>query len=536
MTAGKDNRAAVKKLQSLLQGKVLADDKTLTKFSYDYSIYEIRPLAVVQPYDLEDLQKVILFAAAEGFHITPRGGGSGTTGAALGKEIIIALPKSDFWGRVGDFHTKDANAYISAGAGMLHNDLQHYLKRHDYFLPADVSSARLSQIGGNVATKASGPHALKYGSIDRFLEGIEFFTPQGELINTADKSSIPKRIQDNLKKLSHRILNEKSMRDVLEAKRFMKTASGYNLFAFIQGLTMEKLLAQLFAGSNGTLGYITRVTLRAEPYERTRATMLLYFAELAEAGRAVCAIRDLGVAAIEIISKETALLMSKKGLRNNVLEKENHTLLIEFDGAERYAQIAAVKKMLRHEGITLSRDAVVVSDEIEIARLWKFRKQILPLISNPGPQLKALAVVNDVGVDPRYLADFIGDIQKIFTKHGVESIIYGHAGSGNLHLRPIFDMTRGDLPKRIRQLADDVYGAVFRYNGTISGEHGIGRLKAPYLKQEWGEELYNAMQELKRIFDPEGIFNPGVMFSDKSITDNLRHDLQNPSGEKPGGK
>ena len=97
-------------------------------------------------------------------------------------------------------------------------------------------------------------------------------------------------------------------------------------------------------------------------------------------------------------------------------------------------------------------------------------------------------------------------------------------------------MTRGDLPKRIRQLADDVYGAVFRYNGTISGEHGIGRLKAPYLKQEWGEELYSAMQELKRIFDPEGIFNPEVMFSDKSITDNLRHDLQNPSGEKPGGK
>ena len=526
MTACTGNTGVVKKLQSLLQGQVLADDKTLTKFSHDYSIYEIRPLAVVQPYDLEDLQKVILFAATEGFHITPRGGGSGTTGGALGKEIIIALPKGDFWGQVKDFYTKDANVYISTRAGMLHNDLQHYLKKHDYYLPADVSSARLSQIGGNVATKASGPHALKHGSIDRFLENIEFVTSQGELINTSDKSSIPKRIQDKLENLSNRILSDNSMRGVLEARRFMKTSSGYNLFAFIQGLAMEKVLAQLFAGSNGTLGYITQVTLRAEPYETARATMLLYFADLAEAGRAVCAIRDLGVAAIEIISKETAVLMSQKGLRNNVLEKENHTLFIEFEGLDIYTQIAAVKKMLRHEGYILSRDAVVATDEADIARLWKLRKQILPLISNPGPNLKALAVVNDVGVDPRYLADFIVDLQKIFRKHAVESIIYGHAGSGNLHLRPIFDITKGDLPKRIRQLADDVYGTVFHYNGTISGEHGIGRLKAPYLKQEWGEKLYSAMKEVKRIFDPDGIFNPGVMFSDKSITDNLRHDLQ----------
>jgi FAD/FMN-containing dehydrogenase len=526
MTARSGNTAAVQKLQSLLQGKVLADDTSLTKFSYDYSIYEIRPLAVVQPYDLEDLRKVILFAAAEGFHITPRGGGSGTAGGALGREIIIALPHGGFWGQVEDFSIQDASASISTRAGMLHNDLQHYLKKQAYFLPADVSSARISQIGGNVATKASGPHALKYGSIDRFLEDIEFFTSQGELVNTSDKSSIPRRIQDKLKRLSHHILTENSMRNALDTKRFMKTSSGYNLFAFIQGLTMEKLLAQLFAGSNGTLGYITRVTLRAEPYETARAAMLLYFADLVEAGRAVCAIRDLGVAAIEIISKETATLMIRKGLRNKLLDKESHILFIEFDGAERSAQITAVKQILRHEGVALSRDAVVATDEADIARLWKLRKQILPLISNPGPHLKALAVVNDVGVDPRYLADFIADLQKIFRKHGVESFIYGHAGSGNLHLRPIFDMTRGGLPKRIRQLADEVYGTVLHYNGTISGEHGIGRLKAPYLKQEWGGKLYSSMREVKKIFDPDGIFNPGVMFSDRSITDNLRHDLQ----------
>jgi len=529
MTANIPKANIAKKLQSLLHGDVLTDEKTLTKYSHDFSIYEIRPLAVVQPFDLEDLRKVILFATNEGFHITPRGGGSGTTGGALGKEIIIALPKRGFWGQVNDFRAEGANAYIKTRSGMLHNDLQYYLKKYGYYLPADVSSAGLSQIGGNVATKASGPHALKHGSIDRFLENIEFFNASGELINTSDKNTIPKKILTNLEKLSHGILSDKSMRNVLEARQSMKTSSGYNLFAFIQGYAMEKVVAQLFAGSNGTLGFITGVTVRAEVFESARATMILYFSDLAEACTAVCGIRDLGVAAIEIISKETAVLMSQKGLSSTILDKDNHLLLIEFEGQELEAQMAAVENMLDQEGHILSREAVIATDKRDIENLWKFRKQILPRISNTGPNLKALAVVNDVGVDPRYLAEFIIDLQKIFKKHDIETVIYGHAGSGNLHLRPLFDLSRGDIAKRIKQLADDVYGTVFRYNGTISGEHGIGRLKASYLKQEWGENLYDSMKKVKKIFDPHGIFNPGVMFSDDSISDNLRSDLQKAS-------
>lgn len=526
MTAGISRDTVAKKLQSILHGDVLADEKTLTTFSHDFSIYEIRPLAVVQPYDLEDLRKIILFAANEGFHVTPRGGGSGTTGGALGKEIVIAMPKGEYWGKVKDFQVKGANAYLSTGAGMLHNDLQEYLKKQNYYLPADVSSAGLSQIGGNVATKASGPHALKHGSIDRFLENIEYFNAKGDLINTSESNSIPRTILKNLEKLSSRIMGDASIRNVLEARQDMKTSSGYNLFAFIRGYAMEQVLAQLFAGSNGTLGFITGVTIRAEACETARATMLLYFKDLVEACRAVCGIRELGVAAIEIINKETAVLINHKGLGNSILDKDNHLLFIEFEGQEIESQIAAVEKMLNQEGHPLSRDIVIATDKADIEKLWKFRKQILPRISNSWPGMKPLAVVNDVGVDPRYLADFIFDLQEIFKKHDIKTVIYGHAGSGNLHLRPFFDLSKGDLGERIKKLADEVYGTVFQYHGTVSGEHGTGRLKAPYLQQEWGEKLYNVMREIKKIFDPEGLFNPDVMFSDNAISDNLRHDLQ----------
>jgi len=134
-------------------------------------------------------------------------------------------------------------------------------------------------------------------------------------------------------------------------------------------------------------------------------------------------------------------------------------------------------------------------------------------------------VVNDVGVPPEQLAGFISEVEQVFARQQLTSLIYGHAGSGNLHLRPLFDLTLPSLPARIQRLADEIYQVVLRYGGTISAEHGMGRLRAPYLKREWGAALYGYMCEVKEIFDPGELFNPGVVFSDKPITDHLREEL-----------
>jgi glycolate oxidase len=171
--------------------------------------------------------------------------------------------------------------------------------------------------------------------------------------------------------------------------------------------------------------------------------------------------------------------------------------------------------------------AVIVSQD-GIAKLWKLRKQILWLVEHPQPGLRALAAVNDVGVPVDRLAEFIHEVQRVFAKHGTLALVYGHAGNGNLHLRPLFDLALPDVPGRVRRLADDIYEVVFRYGGTVTAEHGMGRLRAPYLKKEWGETLYNYMREVKSIFDPRDILNPGVMFSDRPITDHMRADLLEP--------
>jgi len=153
------------------------------------------------------------------------------------------------------------------------------------------------------------------------------------------------------------------------------------------------------------------------------------------------------------------------------------------------------------------------------------RKQILGLIRNPQPGFQALSVVNDVGVPPENLAGFISEVEQVFARQRLTSLIYGHAGSGNLHLRPLFDLTLPGLPARIQRLADEIYQVVLRYGGTISGEHGMGRLRAPFLPREWGAALYGYMREVKEIFDPGDLFNPGVVFSDRPITDHLREEL-----------
>jgi FAD/FMN-containing dehydrogenase len=513
------------KLRSRITGRVLADGASLRPYTRDQSIYQIEPLLVALPEHLEDVRQLVRFAAEEGLPLTARGGGSGTAGSALGEGIVMALPGNGFWGQIGDVAVSGDQARVRCAAGVLHNDLQQFLKQHGYFLPADVSSAEISRIGGNIATKASGPHALKYGSIDRFLEQVTFVTDRGEWVDTAVASSIPQRLASQLADLQRRIRGDAEAVRVLRRRQDMKIASGYNLFAFLRDLSPGPLIAQLLAGSVGSLGLLISATLRGELLKSPRAAVLGCFGSLVEAGQAVCALRNLPVAAIEIISRETVQVLRQHTALPAGMILNAHIVLVELIGPACLEQVEGVRRVLQGGGYRMPAPLQVAQAETDIEALWTLRKRILWLIRHPEPHLRALSVVNDVGVPPEHLADFIHDVQQVFARHQLVALIYGHAGSGNLHLRPLFDITQPDLPGRIRKLADAVYEVVFRYGGTTSAEHGMGRLRAPYLRREWGTALYGYMREVKDIFDPRGLFNPGAVFSERPITEHLRDDF-----------
>lgn len=521
MAAKELNTKIGEALSHRIGGPVLTDEKTLNRYSTDQSMYRVRPLAVVLAQDVDDVVETVRFARGAGIPLTARGGGSGTAGAALGRGIVLAFDKTGPMNRVLGFEEVGGQPRATVEPGLLHAALQRFLRDRGFYLPADPSSGAICLLGGNIATKASGPHALKHGSIDRYLDHVQLVTVEGEVVDTAHEESIPPRIREKILALRDDVLADEETVRRLNARKDMKLASGYNLFAFLRYRQAGELVAQLLVGSVGTLGVITRATLHAEPYVEGKATMLLYFRNLYDAGDMVRHVGPLGVAAIEIINHRSIEVIRSRNPDLGLPDGEAHMLMVEFEGPERFEQIAQVQRVVRKGGYDLALPPVTIEGEEEQAILWKVRKTLLPTVRNYLPGHKALSLVNDVGVDSDHLADFIRDLEAVFERHHLVAAIYGHAGSGNLHLRPLFDVSDPDLRGLLQRVADDVYEVVFRYDGTITAEHGMGRLRTAYLEREWGETIMGYMRRVKDIFDPDDELNPDVMFSTRALTDDL---------------
>jgi len=514
------NKSA-EKLAALIDGQVHFDSGTLRKFSHDQSIYEIQPLLVVFPDSIEDLQKTVHFAKEENISVTMRGGGSGTAGAALGSGIVVAFSKNRF-SKIGPLDSNGNRTTITTQAGVYNQHLQNHLLSENLYLPIDPTSSPICQIGGNIATKASGPHAFRHGSIDNFIESIEFITSTGEIIHTKSLQGIPEKFTTALTSLQKKIMADEKSRAFVQEKRKLKTASGYNIGTMLDEIPPHLLINKLFAGSIGTFGLITKAALRVIPAPAEKAVSLYYFSSLQQAGDAIAALRKSEAVSLELMNRQTFEVLHQ--LVDSSLPTEHHLLFVEFEGSHAKGQAAAANKALTSGGITPDKIVTATNDDA-MHEIWQLRKRVLPTLGRIPPPIKALGVVNDVGVPHESIPDFLVDITRFFAEMNMDVVIYGHAGSGNFHLRPLFDLSKNNLIQTIQHVAEKTYDIVLRHSGTITAEHGMGRLRAPFLQKEWGEKLYGYMKELKQIFDPHGIFNPDVMFSKHQITENLRPDL-----------
>ena len=499
-----------------LVGPVFTSGKPLTTCSRDYSIYAVEPTAVVIPHGIEDVLATLDLARECGLPVTARGGGSSTAGSPLGEGLVLWFGAACPLDTITCADGPGADLHVVAGAAALHNDLQQALEAHGRFLPADPSSGTISFIGGNIATKASGPHALKHGSIDRYLEGLTLVLADGRVLDTTRRGSIPADLADGLDRIRSDILADSAVCERIRRRYDMKCASGYNLGALLAEGSAAHRLSRLVAGSVGSLGVVINAELRSEPRPSGRLTSLIYFRNLHEAGAAVLQIRAAGAAAIEIMNARTVEMIRQRRPEVQLPDGPVHVLLVEYSGDTRHDQAAAVGRAL--SCYALAAPPLTVEDPEHQAYLWRVRKSLLPLLRNWQAGYKALSVVNDVGVDPTRLADLLTAFQSVFDELEMSVAMYGHAGSGNLHLRPLFDIEAPDLSARIQDVADRVYDVLLGYDGTITAEHGMGPIRAPYLEREWGPEIYGHMQRLKALFDPAGILNPGVMFNQAPIT------------------
>jgi len=511
-----------REIEQAIQGDVKWDKETLEAYSTNQSMYRVKPLLVTFPKDETDVIKIVKIARKWNIPLTPRSGGTSLAGASLNRGIIIDFKQ--YMNSILDFVEENRDHYVVCQPGVNHKALQDFIKEKGYFLPPDPSSAPICCIGGNVSTKSSGAHSVRYGTFDDYVEVLEFITADGILIDTSNNETIPGKIKDKLLTLKETISLDNETLNVYKQREGVKTSSGYNLPALIRYDEIGHILAHILVGSVGTLGIFTKIKLGVEKIPEGVATSLIYFRQLDEAMDSVNDIKKIGAVAIELLNYESLKMVRKEKPELGIPEEEVHMLLIEFQGLERFDQIEKLEKMIIERNYDIFNGVVTETDEEKQLRLWRVRHAILPTLMKftKGTDLKALALIEDVGLEIQYLAPFIREALPIFEKYDLIVGMYGHVGTGTIHLRPLINLKDPKHLEMIPHLVDEVYELLFKYNGTITSEHGMGRNRTMYLEAEWGSTIYSYMKEVKAIFDPKDLLNPNMMIcEDCKITDNL---------------
>jgi glycolate oxidase len=436
----------------------------LVSYSYDASDHNHRPGAAVWPATTEEISAILALANTQGFPVTPRGAGTGLAGAAVPAcgGLVLDLCRMN---KILDIRISDRLVIVEPG--VVYADLEKALTPYGFFFPPDPASGNVCTLGGNVATNAGGIRGAKYGVTRDYVLGLEVVLPDGRIMHTGS--------------------------------RCMKSVSGYDL-------------TRLFVGSEGTLGVITEITLKINPKPTARKTGLAQFAALEQAGQAIIDIMHSGVipSVLEVLDENTIRVLRDRGAMN--LPDAAAIILVETDGytgAEVTFQMDKIIAAFRKNGAL--RVETAGSPE-ESDTLWQVRK----MASSAAGRLRPANVSEDVTVPMTKVPDLLTGVSAIVVKHDLPFVIFGHAGDGNLHPKIMYDPSDPDQVRRVTEAVDEIFKLTCDLGGTLTGEHGIGLAKAPYMSLEHDAASLEVMRSIKKLLDPKNVLNPGKMNLDGS--------------------
>ena len=508
-------------LQEHLLGEVMTSADARRYFSTDGSVFTITPSLVVYPRNENDVRKTARFAwqlAERGrvIPITARGSGTDQAGAALGSGIMLAFPAH--MNRIVELDPKSGVVVVEPGLN--YGRLQQTLHTHERFLPPFPASYEYSTLGGAIANNAAGEKTLKYGATRAYVKSLRVVLANGEVIETLrlSKRELSRKLglstfEGEIYRALDALLDENQANLSKLDLAVTKNAAGYAL-SDIKRPDGSFDLTPLFVGSQGTLGLVTEITMETEVYNPSKELFLAEFDSLENAEKAVLALRDQDglPSAIEMVDGQLLELVDRlnpnqlKGIISKPFPKA--ALLVEFDDEGR-----SRKKLIKHAERIFADLATKVQQEHDIAaqaRLWKVRHASASVVAHSEGQLKAVPIIEDGIVPPNKLQEYMAGVYKLFASAHLQAAVWGHAGDANLHMQPFLDLSQiGDRQKAFR-LIDEYYKLVISLGGSTSGEHGDGRLRAPYLEQLYGPEVYTMFTKVKQIFDPYGTLNPGV--------------------------
>lgn len=441
---------------------VLYTPEDLAVYSYDATFAEGSPELVVLPANTEQVSRVVKLAAGARIPIVPRGMGSGMAAGSVpmvAGGMVVSLTRMN---HILEIDTE--NATVLTEAGVITADLQAAVEAIGLFYPPDPSSIRHSTIGGNIACNAGGPRCLKYGVTGDYVLGLTVVLADGQILRTGGKP--------------------------------IKNVTGYDLNG-------------LFTGSEGTLGLVTEALLKLVAKPGYAKTALAEFASLDDASRTVTAILNAGIvpASIELMD-QTAILCIEEAMHLGLNTDVEASLIIETDGTDEQSVLNEIEACAQICEETGARSVKLAQTEAERAGLWKARRSISPSLARKAPN----KIGEDITVPRSAIPEVVQRLRGISDRYGLPIVIFGHAGDGNLHPNILFDKRQSDEWEKAEKMVAEIFEASLAVGGTLSGEHGVGMLKRPYMENALGTVSIDVQRHVKRALDPLNILNPGKIF------------------------
>jgi FAD/FMN-containing dehydrogenase len=482
------------------------DELARAVYSEAAGIARAIPSAVAVPVDAEDVMTLVRWAAGTGTSLIPRGSGSSMSGGAIGSGVILDLSRINHLGRI------DENARtVWADPGVLWGTLEAAARRRGLRFPVDPSSGSFCTIGGMVATNASGPHTLRYGSTRAWVNAIDCVFSNGDRAVITRGEPPPKRVDAIARFMRdvHGDIVATDKRRPIQHEGVRKESSGYAIHDY----ATKAELVDLLVGSEGTLAIIVAVQLSLSPVPAATSSVLGSFASLEEATAAATKAVAAGAATCELLDKTfLAYAGTAAGSDEKFRERMEGAaaiLLAEVEGESAEGASIGAEKLAAAFREAGAKDVdVALTPEAE-HELWELRHAASPILA-ALEHSTSMQFIEDGAVPLTRLPDYVQGVRQALGARQVSGVIFGHAGDAHVHVNPLLDVRQPEWRGKVLGLLEDVVSLTARLGGTLTGEHGDGRIRTPLLDRVWHKDAIRAFGLVKKAFDPENIFNPGV--------------------------
>jgi FAD/FMN-containing dehydrogenase/Fe-S oxidoreductase len=531
----------LKQLARELEGEIYDDQTMRTLYATDASAYREMPLAVAIPRSVEDIKKLIAYARSQKTSLIPRTAGTSLAGQVVGKGIIADVSK--YFTKILELNVDEK--WVRVQPGVIRDELNLFLRPYGFFFGPETSTANRAMIGGMVGNNSCGSNSIVYRSTREHLLEVKAILSDGseavfkalspdEFHAKCEGDELEAQIYQTLRGLLGNTGNQDEIRKEFPRKSIERRNTGYALDLLVETAPFtaggpDFNFCQLIAGSEGTLAFLTEIKLHIVPLPpRESGLLCVHFHSIDESLRANLIALKYKPSASELIDRYIL-----ECTKDNIEQSKNRffvqgdpgaILVVEFlrDDREPIKAIAGkLEAELRAAGLGYHFPLLFGEDT---KKIWSLRKAGLGLLSNLPGDDKAVPVIEDTAVDVQDLPAYIRDFNEILKKHHLYSVHYAHAGSGEIHLRPIINLKTAEGNRLFRTIAEEIATLVKKYRGSLSGEHGDGRLRGEFIRQMVGEKNYELLRKVKNSWDPLGVFNPGKIVDTPSMNTMLRYE------------